>query len=62
MARQQMKATVQQIHPDTVAALIVEPLTLLNVVVCECPSILKLLASKDKPLLVWWDAYHAEGA
>merc|ERR1712215_48233 len=30
---------------------------LLDVVVRECPSILKLLASKDQPLLIWGDSF-----
>merc|ERR1719250_527831 len=30
---------------------------LLNVVVTESSAILKLLSSKDQPLLVWWDSF-----
>ena len=32
--------------------------TLLNVVVRESFSILKLLAGKDQPLLIWMDAFY----
>jgi hypothetical protein len=28
----------------------------LNIVVCQCPAILQLLACKYEALLVWWDA------
>ena len=30
---------------------------LLNIVILESASIFKLLASKNKSLLVWWDAF-----
>ncbi len=30
---------------------------LLDVVVGQCTAVLKLLASKDQTLLIWWDAF-----
>ena len=45
----------KDLHTTTETQDQVEGRFFLNVVVRESASILQLLASKDKPLLIWWD-------
>jgi len=47
----------EDLHASSQSENQVEGGLLLDVVVRECPAILKLLASKDQPLLIWGDSF-----
>ncbi|KAA3467502.1 Glucose-repressible alcohol dehydrogenase transcriptional effector CCR4 [Gossypium australe] len=47
----------KNLHPTTKTKNQMEGRLLLNVVVCKCPAILKLLTRENQPLLVWRDTF-----